>query len=211
MEKPVLFVSEQKREIRAGRVGLSAGNFSAAHFSNFRFRAGDEISLRGTAKAAEAAPAGTVMAWQVSNAIEGKSLEGKNVLTAADKGKLTWVKLTAEATGLTNLARVQGIEGEKDTVFARVVIQSESEQVKKFRFGFSDAVKVYYNDRVIYGGSDVYQSRDYRFLGTMGLYDEVYLPLKKGENEVWLAVTENFGGWGVKGLFEDMAGMRIRE
>lgn len=52
--------------------------------------------------------------------------------------------------------------------------------------------------------------RDYRFLGTIGLFDEVYLPLKKGENELWLAVTESFGGWGIKALIEDLAGLTIK-
>ena len=211
MEKPALFVSEQKREIRAGKVGLSVGNFAGAHFSNFRYSATSAPALRGTAKAVEAGPAGTVTAWQVSNVIAGKSLEGKFVLTAAEKQGLTWTKLAAEATGITNLARVAEVGEEKNTVFARLVIVSESEQVKKFRFGFSDAVKVYFNDRLIYGGNDIYQSRDYRYLGTMGLFDEVYLPLRKGENELWLAVTETFGGWGVKGLFEDRAGIRVKE
>jgi hypothetical protein len=46
-------------------------------------------------------------------------------------------------------------------------------------------------------GSDAFASRDYRFLGTIGLYDELFLPLEVGDNEVWLAVSEGFGGWGV--------------
>jgi hypothetical protein len=48
-------------------------------------------------------------------------------------------------------------------------------------------------------------------MGTIGLFDEVYLPLKKGHNELWLAVTETFGGWGVTALFEDPAGINIKE
>jgi hypothetical protein len=35
------------------------------------------------------------------------------------------------------------------------------------------------------------------FLGLLDLEsDAVYLPLKKGDNELVLAVTEFFGGWG---------------
>jgi hypothetical protein len=44
----------------------------------------------------------------------------------------------------------------------------------------------------------------------MGLFDELYLPLKKGKNELWMVVTENLGGWGVKALVEDMEGIKIR-
>jgi hypothetical protein len=37
------------------------------------------------------------------------------------------------------------------------------------------------------------------------------LPLKKGDNELWLAVTENFGGWGVKAAFDDMDGISLKD
>jgi hypothetical protein len=30
-----------------------------------------------------------------------------------------------------------------------------------------------------------------------GLYDELILPLHAGDNQVWIAVSEDFGGWGV--------------
>ena len=209
MDKPALFVHELKRERKEGRVGLSAGNFAPAHFSNFSFNAREKPALKSAPRTTAAAPAGTVMSWHVSNVFAEKSLEGKYQLTAADKAALTWRRLDAESTGVTNLARVQGVSRDKNTVFARVTIVSDKEQVKKVRFGFSDRVKVYFNDRLIYGGSDNYQSRDYRFLGTIGYFDELYLPLQRGENELWLAVSEDFGGWGVKALIEQMAGIRF--
>lgn len=211
LNTPALFVSELKREIKAGRVGLQVGNFAPAYYSNFSFTPMSAPPLKGKAKAAERAPVGTVMRWAVSNVIEGKSLEGKLQLTAADKQKLKWQTLACESTGIANLARLAGVDDKKNTVFARLVITSDREQVKKLRFAFSDEVKVYFNDRLLYSGSDVYQSRDYRFLGTVGLFDELYLPLKKGDNELWLAVTENFGGWGVKAVFDDMSGISIQE
>jgi hypothetical protein len=92
-----------------------------------------------------------------------------------------------------------------------VVLRSDRDQVKRLRFGFSDAVKVYLNDRLLYAGSDAYQSRDYRFLGTMGLFDELYLPLAAGRNDLWLAVTEKVGGWGVKAALHDMEGIRLED
>lgn len=211
MTTPALLVPELKREVKGGRVGLSVGNFAPAYYSNFSFQPMTNVQLKGRAKALYSAPAGTVMSWMISSAIEGKSLEGKYQLTPPDAQKLSWKKLDCESTGICNLARLQGIKEERDTVFARLIIQSEREQVKRIRFGFSDAVRVYFNDRLLYGGSDIYQSRDYRFLGTVGLFDELYLPLKQGDNELWMAVTENFGGWGIKAMFDNMDGIRIKE
>ena len=211
METPALFVTEQKREIKTGRVGLNVGNFAPAYYSNFSFTPSSSVQLKGKAKAPQTPPAGTVMSWMVSNAIDAKTLDGKYQLTAVDKQKLTWKKLDCESTGLANLARLQGVGEGRNTVFARLVIQSDREQVKKIRFGFSDAVKVYFNDRLLYGGSDIYTSRDYRFLGTIGLFDELYLPLKEGDNELWMAVTENFGGWGVMAQFDDLGSARLKD
>jgi hypothetical protein len=50
----------------------------------------------------------------------------------------------------------------------------------------------------VYSGHNKFRSRDYRYLGTMGYFDAVHLELKKGENEIIFAVSENFGGWGLK-------------
>jgi hypothetical protein len=212
METPLLFVSEQKRDIKAGRVGVSVGSFAPAYYSNFSFTAmSSPPVLKGTAKAIEPTAPGMIMSWQVSSPVEGKSLEAKYQLTEADKQNLSWRKFASESTGVANLARLQGIKGERNTVFARLVIESDREQVKKIKFGFSDEVKAYFNDRLIYGGSDIWRSRDHRFLGTISLYDDLYLPLKKGDNELWLAITENFGGWGVKALIEDRTGISIKE
>jgi hypothetical protein len=62
---------------------------------------------------------------------------------------------------------------------------------------------------LLYDGQDVFLSRDYRFLGTIGYFDDVYLDLKKGKNELWIAVSENFGGWGLKGIIADQTGLTI--
>lgn len=81
--------------------------------------------------------------------------------------------------------------------------------IKEIKFGFSDRVRVYLNDRLLYAGYDQYTSRDYRFLGTVGFWDALYLPLKKGRNELWMAVSENFGGWGIQAAIEDRSGIQI--
>lgn len=209
IETPVLFVNELKRHPQAGRVGLSAGNFAPAHFSNFTYST-NAPALKGKAKAPEPTPAGTIISWQVSNAFAEKSLERKYQLTAGDKEKLTWTRFNSEVNGTANLGRLQGLREGRNTVFARLLIQSESDQIKKLKFGFSDSVKAYFNDQLLFGGSDVYRSRDHRFLGTIGLFDELYLPLKKGDNELWFAVTENFGGWGIKALIEDLSGLSLK-
>ena len=43
----------------------------------------------------------------------------------------------------------------------------------------------------------------------IGLFDSVVLPLRAGENEILIAVTEAFGGWGVMAEFENLEGITI--
>jgi hypothetical protein len=210
METPALFIPELKFEPASGQVGLSAGNFAAAHFSNFSFIASDAPALKGKAKAPKPAPKGLITAWSVSNGFAEKNLQGKFQLNESDKAGLTWKKLECEATGIANLSRLVAIGEQSNTTFARLVINSEREQIKEIKFGFSDRTRVYLNDHLLYAGTDNYASRDYRFLGTIGLWDALYLPLKKGRNELWLAVSENFGGWGVVAAIEDMNGIQIQ-
>jgi hypothetical protein len=82
-------------------------------------------------------------------------------------------------------------------VFAATTLHADEARRVLLRFGFSDRVRVYLNGRPVYRGNDAFQTRDYIFLGTVGLFDELILPLKRGDNELWFAVSENFGGWAV--------------
>ena len=98
---------------------------------------------------------------------------------------------------------------EADTVFARVTLHAEAKETRRIRFGYSDRVRVYLNGRRLYSGDNTYRSRDFRYLGTIGLFDAIPLRLAAGENELLLAVSEAFGGWGIQALFPDPAGVRI--
>ena len=82
-------------------------------------------------------------------------------------------------------------------VYARTTIDSDRDQVKKLMIGYSDEVSVFLNDRILYRGRSAQYFRDPGFLGIVNPEnDAVYLPLKKGRNELLLAVSEIGGGWG---------------
>jgi hypothetical protein len=197
LEESVLFVDELKRSVEPGSVGVSAGSGAPAHFSSFSFA--DTASPLRPAKP-EPAPEGVIPSWWVSDAFP----EGELDLAAR-----SWTRLAAESSGLANLARVNGITLRKNTVFARKVLLSDREQIKRLDFGFSDRIRVYLNGRPLFQGDDSYRSRDYRFLGSIGYFDALYLPLQKGENELLMAVSEDLGGWGVQAKLEDLAGITL--
>jgi hypothetical protein len=208
--EPVLFIPELKRENKPGRIGLSAvGGFASGWFSNFSYEAARSPALKGGAMRPPDPPAGMIPTWRVSGAFDGSSLAGKTRLTADEKGGRSWTRLPSERSGVANLARVQAPGPGKDTVFARVTLRASSGTAQKISFGYSDRVMVYLNDRLIYSGTNAYRSRDYRYLGTIGLFDDLYLPLEEGDNELWFAVGESFGGWGILARIEARDGVQI--
>jgi len=82
-------------------------------------------------------------------------------------------------------------------IYARTNIDSDRDQVKKLLIGYSDDVSVFLNGKILYRGRSAQGFRDPGFLGIVNPEnDAVYLPLKKGHNELMLAVSELGGGWG---------------
>jgi len=64
------------------------------------------------------------------------------------------------------------------------------------KIGYSDDVVVFLNGHPICAGNNSIGARGPEFLGLLSVNDDaVYLPLKKGDNELVLAVTEFFGEW----------------
>lgn len=199
-DEPVLHVPVLKRSDAPGAIGVNSANFSAVHFANFEYtELADAYFLPPGESEAAAVPQGMISEWQVSDAFDEETLQGIVKLGTAQTTDRSWTKLRAESTGITNLARVQGLAEGQDTAFVRLVIPADGPTVKQLNFGYSDAAAVFINGTLVYKGDNTYMSRDYRYLGTIGLFDSITLPLRKGDNEVWIAVTEAFGGWGIMG------------
>ena len=78
--------------------------------------------------------------------------------------------------------------------------------MRALELGFSDRAVVFLNGRALYRGDDTYRSRDYRFLGSIGYYDTLFLPLVAGVNDLVIAVSEDFGGWGVQARLAGLTG-----
>lgn len=211
LDTPALFIDDLKREAEPGAVGLAVPDFGAARFADFRFERADKPKLVGRVERSRTARPGSVMQWRVSSPFAEQALEGSLEVPGTLPGRFTWTSLACEATGLANLSRVAALNRGANTVFATVTVRSEVRQVKTLSFGYSDRVRLYLNGRLLYVGDNGYRSRDYRYLGTIGYFDAVTLPLEKGDNQLWLAVSESFGGWGVQAAFSDTDGLTLPE
>ena len=207
MEKPVLFVPALKRQVQGGTLSLFGNE---TRFANFSYTDLLDPAIKSADLPEATLLNGTIKHWQISQSFPEKKLDNLLRLTPSQKTGLTWQQMTTEKTGLINLATGPAWSKNDNTTFARVIIESEREQIKPLKLGFSDRAKVFLNNQLLFSGHDEFQSRDYRFVGTIGYYDEIYLPLKKGRNELWVAVSENFGGWGIKAAIENQTGIKIQ-
>jgi hypothetical protein len=212
---PSLFITDLKRDQQKGGIALRS-NFAGAHFANLRITPKESVVFQTPIDKRTAArdivpPGSLVKAWAVSTPFAGDLLKEKMSLPADFAKGLQWRDLPSEPNGLTNLARLAGISPTANTVFAALVLKAERTMPVPLRFGFSDEARVFLNGALLFEGKDQYASRDYRFLGTIGLYDTLILSLKKGENRLWIAVTENqAGGWGVLADIAPQDGLSVR-
>lgn len=155
----------------------------------------------------------------------GWSLSDAFPVTETDPGtypnivSLKWQPVEAEREGIVLIGRYRrdpNVEGPRplrdsiarpspgtQVVFARNVITSPRDVVRKMWIGYSDDVVVYLNGRPLYAGRNSMTFRDPSALGFFYPYaDAVYLPLKRGKNELVLAVSETTAGWGFMTRFD---------
>jgi hypothetical protein len=191
-----------------GEVGFIAGP-GAARFANVVVRPSGTPSPAGAAPAVpDSTPAGIVRTWRVSAPFAESLISGGADLSAVPV-PATWKTLGIEERGIANLARLSGNGNEHNTVVAAVTITSDRARIVPVRFGFSDRVRVYLNGRMLYAGDDGFGTHDPDFLGIVGLFDQLALPLKRGPNELWFAVSETFGGWAITADLPDRDGITV--
>jgi hypothetical protein len=210
MEKPVLVMDDLKSGIQKGHVALAVLT-GATYFSNFEIRTTLDSPWE---RHLPAMPAGTLMEWKLSPSFDALARNLERPLTKAESDGMQWQEVEAEAPGFVVInryresphprvsfandfsRRLEPQPGMK-VVYARTNIDSDGEQVKKLEIGYSDDVSVFLNGKILYRGRSAQNFRDPAFLGIMNPEnDAVYLPLKKGGNELVLAVSELGGGWG---------------
>jgi hypothetical protein len=200
-----LVVSDLKQGYSTGSIGLW-GQGGGGYFSNITYTPDN-----GT-YAFDPKPTflpGTLTNWELSEMFDAGD---KDPGVYPDGHSLKWEKVQAESPGMVVIQRYrrdpniippqfnaetpERVPGSK-FVFARTTIHADHDEIRKMNIGYSDKVTVYLNSKPIYAGNNAYHAREAGFLGLLNAdADAVYLPLRKGDNELLLAVTEFFGGWG---------------
>ncbi len=206
MERLNLHVFDLKHRVQAGDVAFWTD--APAFVANFKVQELESYDFYYDRQSKPMPGLEVVVFWKVSSTFS-EELALEEVLSAAWQSELEWVDQPCEYNGLVNLALLREPTYDDNTVIAKFVIDAEEATSKRLEFGYSDIAKVVVNGELLYEGRRVAGSRDHSYLGTIGLFDEVVLPLKAGRNEVNFIVTEYFGGWGVVAKLSDMEGIRV--
>ena len=210
MDKPALVMNDLKSGVQKGQVALYVLT-GATYFSNFRSTDHARCAL-GASPSADAA--GTLTKWSISPSYDALARNLEHPLSPSESAAIQWQDVEAEPPGFVVLYRYREAPHPRVTfqgdfskrlepqpgmkvVYARTNIDSDRDQVKKLFIGYSDDVSVFLNGKILYRGRSAQGFRDPGFLGIVNPEnDAVYLPLKKGSNELMLAVSELGGGWG---------------
>jgi hypothetical protein len=210
LDKPALVMTDLKSGVQKGQVALYVLT-GATYFSNFEVRSTPDVPWE---RHLPPMPAGTLTTWEISPAYDAFARNLAQPLTASEAAAIKWQQVEAEPPGFVVLYRYReaphlqvAFQGDfskrldpqpgTKVLYARTTIESDRDQVKKLEIGYSDEVSVFLNGQILYRGRSAQGFRDPGFLGIVNPEnDAVYLPLKKGSNELMLAVSELGGGWG---------------
>ena len=210
MDKPALVMNDLKSGIEKGQIAL-ADLIGEAYFSNFEVRTTPDVPWD---RHLPPMPAGTLTRWSISPAFDALQRDLERPLSQNESDAIKWQDVETEPPGFVVLYRYREAPHPRVTfandlskhldpqpgmkvLYARTKIDSDRDQVKKLSIGYSDDVSVFLNGKILYRGRSAQNFRDPGFLGIVNPEnDVVYLPLKKGSNELMLAVSELGGGWG---------------
>ena len=152
--------------------------------------------------------------WQLSPFAK---LEANQSPTLGDlpKPSATWVPIDAERGGLVNASRVYGLpltRPDRAVVWLKTTIHSDSAQQKHVSLGWVREIVVFVNGQLVFADKNLFQPPVARKIpdGRLSLENgSLMLPLKAGDNEVAIAIVNNFYGWGVRMHLDDVKGLTL--
>jgi len=207
---PALVMDDLKSGVQKGQVALAVLT-GATYFSNFTVRATADVPWE---RHLPPMPRGTLTRWSLSPSYDALARDPERPPAPVERDAMAWQEVEAEPPGFVVINRYRAsphprvsfandfskrLEPQPGAavVYARTFVDADRDEVRALSIGYSDEVSVFLNGQILYRGRSAQNFRDPAFLGIVNPEnDTVYLPLKKGRNELLLALTELGGGWG---------------
>jgi hypothetical protein len=189
-----------------------------AYFSNLRYEPDPKAGAAPALEADYGAEPGLLADWEISKAYAVAETDPEKY---PDQHRMQWEHVHAEPQGFVLLNRYRrspevlpryGLNHPLSrrrverpiemaagalVVFARTTIHADRARLQKLSVGYSDNVTVFLNGRALFSGNNAFSYREPDEQGYVNVNnDSVFLTLNRGSNELMLAVSEYFGGWG---------------
>jgi hypothetical protein len=218
---PVLRIHDLKRDPASGAVGVWAASPKAATTPiEFSQLSTNTATPSLAAVAPEHAPETQILQWQVSPRQPSPGeVDPPAQLPLLDFARMPVI--TAEPSGLVNLTRALGNPAGPQTTnvfggagwglaYAHVTIEAEAPRITRLFVSYSDGIGVYLNGERRFTGNNVQDAREPGANGTVQTeVDGIDLPLRRGRNELVLAITDKAFGWGFRARLETRQGLTI--
>lgn len=194
LAKPVLNIGRLEGNPRAGGILLQG----PAIYANLKIQHGATHGLPSQ-PLAEPVDARFVKRWEVSPAAK---LQPGTEVTDKDIPSQTpgWQPLQPERAGLVNLTRLYGLPEGRAVAWLRTSMDRAADGATQVDIGYSEEVWVFANGKLVFAGKNRYlipeerKNPEGRCATTNGQFT---LPLKRGRNDVVVAVANGFYGWGL--------------
>jgi hypothetical protein len=126
-----------------------------------------------------------------------------------------WKPISMERNGLVNLSRKFGMpvhEPNQGLAWLKTTMTSDRKQTKRVNIGWTRELWVFVNGELVYSGKNLFDDVAERKTpdGRCSLENASFtLPLKPGDNEVAVAIANNFFGWGLMLRLADTDGVSL--
>ncbi len=123
-----------------------------------------------------------------------------------------WDTISAERQGLINLSRRFGFSGkDRRAVWLKVKLHTAIDQQRRVSLGFSDEVWIFLNGREAFADKNLFGAPGMKAPEGRCAVDNTSfnLPLKAGDNELLIGVSNDFYGWGIIARLDNMEGITV--
>lgn len=126
-----------------------------------------------------------------------------------------WKTVTTAPNGLVNLSREYGLplhDPNRALAWLKTTIVSDRTQAKQVQIGWTREVWVFVNGKRVYADKNLFDQEGARKFpdGRCSLDNAtITLPLQAGENEIAVALANNFFGWGLMLRLADAEGVHL--
>ncbi|MBK0377753.1 LamG domain-containing protein [Mucilaginibacter segetis] len=215
MDKPTLEIPRIEGESASGTLAFAG----PAYFANLVVKPNETEGLSPMAGAdLTNHDVNYIRRWDVSTPHfldNGREL----MITDLPADAIKWKPIIAERRGLINLIRPfggmenrgEGVQNKTRVVWLKTTIHSTKDQVSKMQLGFNNEVWVFINGYLLYLDKNQYGRPMAKYPnGRLSINNSVFdVPLKAGDNEITIGISNYFYGWGIMARMVNMDGLTV--